>query len=272
MRIFALNHMTVPRLSYRRFVGMAAELGCVGVEVRNDLGNALFDGLDATEAGALAAEHNLRIFAVAEVSAFNDGSARALESLETLAPLAASCGAAGVSLIPRNDGLESDLSTRRLRLRETLSQFAPVLERHGVLGFVEPLGFTQSSLRRKAEAVEAIESLGVAGHFRLVHDTFHHYTAQDDDFFPEHTGMVHVSGVADSSPVRSELTDADRVLVDQRDRLDNLGQLQTLIDGGYDGPVSIEAFSPEIHALTAPGTVLSDSFHYMRSGLTASAA
>ena len=34
---FALNHMTVAGASYVQLLDMAAALGCVGVEVRNDL-------------------------------------------------------------------------------------------------------------------------------------------------------------------------------------------------------------------------------------------
>ncbi len=34
---FALNHMAAPRLDCRKFLDLAAELGCIGVELRNDL-------------------------------------------------------------------------------------------------------------------------------------------------------------------------------------------------------------------------------------------
>ena len=51
---FALNHMTVARLGYVELLDAAAALGCVGVEVRNDLPQPLFDGLDPAEAGAMA--------------------------------------------------------------------------------------------------------------------------------------------------------------------------------------------------------------------------
>ena len=51
---FALNHMTVARLGFAELVALAADLGCVGIEVRNDLPQPLFDGMDPAEAGALA--------------------------------------------------------------------------------------------------------------------------------------------------------------------------------------------------------------------------
>jgi hypothetical protein len=49
---FALNHMTVARLSFRELVALSRQLGCVGIEVRNDLPQPLFDGMDPAEAGA----------------------------------------------------------------------------------------------------------------------------------------------------------------------------------------------------------------------------
>jgi 2-keto-myo-inositol isomerase len=40
---FALNQKTVSRLGYAAFLDLALELGCVGVEPRNDLGRPFFN-------------------------------------------------------------------------------------------------------------------------------------------------------------------------------------------------------------------------------------
>ena len=50
---------------------------------------------------------------------------------------------------------------------------------------IEPLGFAESSLRLKREAVEAIDSVGGAHAFRLIHDTFHHAVAGERELFPD---------------------------------------------------------------------------------------
>ena len=50
----ALNHMTTPNLGYVDFLDLAKRLGCVGVEVRNDIARPLFDGIDPADAGAMA--------------------------------------------------------------------------------------------------------------------------------------------------------------------------------------------------------------------------
>ncbi|MEM6988669.1 MAG: TIM barrel protein, partial [Pseudomonadota bacterium] len=243
-----------------------------GVELRNDLEGPLFDGADAAAASALAASHGIEILAIAEVPAFNDGSERAFDTLERLAQTASAVGARGVALIPRNDGQLRDATARRAALSAALERFAPVLERHAVVGFVEPLGFEQSSLRSKREVVDLIEALGLSEHYQLVHDTFHHHLAGERELFPAHTGMVHVSGVVDPSLTPATMTDADRVLVDGDDQLGNLDQLRALHGGGYQGPVSIEAFAPSVHALDAPAAALAQTFHYMRSDLSATAA
>ena len=105
MTIFAINHMTVAKLSYADLLDLAAELGCVGVEVRNDLPQPLFDGMAPGAAGDLARSRGLRLLAVAEVKRFNDWSdQKAVEAL-SLMRIAQAAGAEAVSLIPRNDNL-----------------------------------------------------------------------------------------------------------------------------------------------------------------------
>ena len=264
---FALNHMTVARMSYLQVLDVAAELGCVGVEVRNDLSQPLFDGMDPAGAGALAREKGLRLLAVAEVKRFNDWSdAKAAEAL-ALMQIAKAAGAEAVSLIPRNDNLGMGNGERQAALRVALRALKPMLDDHGLIGMVEPLGFEVCALRQKAEAVDAIEALDARGQFRLVHDTFHHTLAHSGPIFPEHTGIVHISGVVDQSVTTAQMTDAHRVLVDAADRLGNIDQLAALAAAGWTGPVSFEAFAPQTHASAAPGADLAKSIDFIRASL-----
>ncbi|MDI3336832.1 TIM barrel protein [Defluviimonas aestuarii] len=264
----ALNHMTVARLNYEGLLDLAAELGCVGVEVRNDLPQPLFDGRDPAEAGQMARDRGLRILAVAEVKRFNDWSAGKAKEARDLMHIAAAAGAEAVSLIPRNDGLGMGNGERQANLRVALKDLKPMLEDHRLIGLIEPLGFAICALRYKAEAVEAIEALGATGRFKLVHDTFHHTLAGGGPIFAAHTGMVHVSGVTDPGLGIDEMGDGHRVLVDERDRLGNVDQLRALSDAGYTGPVSMESFAKEIHDLNDPGAALSRSFNFMRSRMS----
>ena len=200
MPAFALNHMTVARMGFADLLDAAQALGCVGVEVRNDLPRPLFDGIAPSEAGAMARDRGLRLLAVAEVKRFNDWSdVKAGEAL-ALVRLAHAAGAEAVALIPRNDNGGMGNGERQASLRVALKALLPMLEDHDLIGLVEPLGFPTCALRHKAEAVEAIEALGCAGRVRIVHDTFHHHLAGDGPLAPGQTGIVHVSGVVDPAP------------------------------------------------------------------------
>jgi 2-keto-myo-inositol isomerase len=269
---FALNHMTAARVTYAALLDLAAGLGCIGVEVRNDLPQPLFDGLDPAQAGELARERGLRLLAVAEVKRFNDWSPdKAAEAL-ALMKIAKAAGAEAVSLIPRNDNQGMGNGERQAALRVALKALKPMLEDHGLTGMIEPLGFEICALRLKSEAVEGIEAVGGTGRFKLVHDTFHHTLAHGGALFPGHTGIVHVSGVVDQGVGISDMRDPHRVLVTAGDRLGNVEQIAALTAAGWTGPVSTEAFSPDVHAYADPSAELAKSFDFIRSGLAQRAA
>jgi 2-keto-myo-inositol isomerase len=272
MTHFALNHMTVARLSFRELVALSKQLGCVGIEVRNDLPQPLFDGMDPAEGGAHVRENGLRLLAVAEVKRFNDWSPDKEAEALALMRIARAAGAEAVSLIPRNDNLGMGNGERQANLRVALKALKPMLEDHGLVGMVEPLGFEICALRYKSEAVEGIEAVSGTGRFKLVHDTFHHTLAHGGPMFPDHTGIVHISGVVDQQVSVADMRDPHRVLVTPGDRLGNVEQIAALQASGWTGPVSFEAFSPEVHAFADPAGELAKSIAVIRSGLAARAA
>ena len=149
MTAFALNHMTVTRMGFVQLLDTAAALGCVGVELRNDLPQPLFDGMDPAGAGALARAKGLRVLALAEVKRFNDWSDdKAAEAL-ALMKIAQAAGAEALSLIPRTDNLGMGNGERQTALRVALKVLKPMLDDHGLTGLVEPLGFEICALRYK---------------------------------------------------------------------------------------------------------------------------
>ena len=269
---FAINHMSLANASYLSMLDSASALGCVGVEVRCDLTRSLFDGDTPSGAAAAAKSRNLRILSLAEIGAFDDYSQAKHDEAEQLMQIAVACGAEAIALIPRNDGFICSDDEREHNLTLALAEYKPLLEVHGLVGLIEPLGFTTSSLRSKTTAVAAIDDLQANHCYKLVHDTFHHFLAGEEIFFPEHTGLVHMSGVTDSSLAVARMQDAHRVFVDEFDRLDNIGQIEKLHAMGYQGPVSMEAFSPQVHTLKEPNVALSRSFNYIASSLAVRAA
>ena len=246
--VFALNHMVAPRLPLPELIRTAKALGIDRIEIRNDLpGNAILDGTPPETVRRLAAGAGVEILSINALQRFNDWTpARAAEAGE-LAAYAGACGARALVLVPVNDGSGKLEGERQGNLRLALKGLMPILEKHALIGLVEPLGFQSCSLRSKREAVEAIAAVGGGHRFRLVHDTFHHVLAGEPEFFPERTGLVHISGVDDRSVGIDDMRDPHRVLVGPADRLDNVGQIRRLMQEGYDGPFSFEPFAAEVH-------------------------
>ncbi|MEM7259123.1 MAG: TIM barrel protein [Pseudomonadota bacterium] len=268
----SINHMTAANASFAQLLSLANACSCTGIELRNDLSSPLFDGLSAAAAGDACRARGLQVYAVAEVVAFNRFTDATLDQAQSLARQAKDCGAQGIVLIPANDGSAPALDERTAMLTNALSKLLPVLDKYDLTGFVEPLGFTASTLRYKSEAIDAIEALDATERFKLVHDTFHHYLAGETQCYATHTGMVHVSGVVDASLNSTQMQDNHRVLVDQHDKLGNVKQLKTLTSAGYSGPVSMESFAPQVHDLSDPVSALQDSFDFINSGLAAAVA
>jgi 2-keto-myo-inositol isomerase len=186
-----------------------------------------------------------------------------------MARYARDCGAEALVMCPLNSPDSRTTDERYAGLVAALRGLRPILKDHGLTGLVEPLGFEECALRHKSVAVRAIEEAGHDGTFMLVHDTFHHHLAGEDRFFPEHTGLVHISGVEDTALGVGEMRDAHRVLVGDQDRLGNLSQLRRLLDLGYGGLVSFEPFAESVAAATDIEAQLAASMAHIRAGVAA---
>ena len=180
-----------------------------------------------------------------------------------MADYAAASGAKALVMCPLNDGTAVSFDD----LVAALKAMKPILEERGLTGLVEPLGFPVSSLRTKAEAIKAIDAADGGDVYKLVHDTFHHHLAGETEFFPERTGLVHISGVVDPTVSVADMLDAHRVLVDGGDRLENIAQIRALEAAGYDGPYSFEPFAAEVHELEDPVAAVKDSIGHISQAL-----
>ena len=222
---------------------------------------------------AAARDVGIRIVGLSQVYPFNSWSDAVRDEVEALIANARACGAETISLIPRNDGQGMADGERQENARIALSSIKPMLEAAGIVALVEPLGFPRtSSLSDKAETLALIDEIGGGALFKLVHDTFHHYLSGGGPLFPERTGIVHISGVIDRSLALEEIADAHRILVDSDDRLGNVEQIVALRRGGYAGPISIEAFSPEVHRIGDPRRALRETMEYIETSAAAAAA
>jgi 2-keto-myo-inositol isomerase len=198
-----------------------------------------------------------------EIYPFNDWNENRRAAVACLIETAQAAGAETVSLIPRVDGRAGDGAERAKALRAVLAEILPMLHGTGVVGLVEPIGFSTSSMKFQREATQAIESLGADDRFGIVHDTFQHALAGDSDIVVRHVRLVHISGIAGGSGILTDSLDAQRVLVDENDRTDTLGQVKSLLEAGYVGPFSYECTSPLIQNCSDPKAQIGASITYL---------
>ncbi len=267
---FAINRISAPRLSFQDYLAMCQRLGVSTIEIRNDLnGVEISDGTDPAAIRDAAQAANIRIRSINALYPFDvfdaDLQARAVK----LAAYARDCGAEALVMCPLNSWEDKRSASERYRaLVSALKQLRPILDDHGITGLVEPLGFEECSLRRKSDAVKAIFDAAGERHYQLVHDTFHHHLSGEDIFYPELTGLVHISGVESTELADNQMRDGHRVLVGDADRLGNLRQLAILLQRGYDGVVSFEPFAAEIMEAADSEALLRSSMDYIRHSLT----
>jgi 2-keto-myo-inositol isomerase len=250
---FSINRISAPRIPFADFTALVKRLGVGAIEIRNDLAEAeMVNGAPAKDIGAAAHAQGLVIRSINALQRFEQFDAKRLHEAQEMIRYAVDCGAEALVLCPTNDLRDKRTADQRhLDLVHALKQLKPLLIEAGLVGLVEPLGFEECAVRRKSQAVRAIREIGGQDTFKLVHDTFHHHLAGEDLFFPELTGLIHISGVEDTAITPAQMRDSHRVLVGQADRLGNAPQLNTLLNAGYKGYVSFEPFAEEIASASA---------------------
>nr|WP_172690999.1 TIM barrel protein [Agrobacterium larrymoorei]ASK49441.1 hypothetical protein [Agrobacterium larrymoorei] len=259
---FAINHITVPKLPLEDFFSTARRLGLTEVEIRNDLPD-IVNRIDPAEVKSAAKKAGVEIVSINALYPFNVWSGDLPGKAVALADYAAASGAKALVMCPLNDGTNVSFDD----LVAALKAMKPVLQGRGLIGLVEPLGFPISSLRTKKEALRAIDAAEGGDVYKLLHDTFHHHLSGETEFFPDHTGLVHISGVVDPDVDVNDMLDAHRVLVDPNDRLENIAQIKALMAAGYEGPFSFEPFADDVHELSDPEASVRESMDYVSSRL-----
>ena len=267
---FSLNRMSAPRMPLDQYVTMCKRLRVGAIEIRNDLdGVEINDGTPAAAIRAATEAGGLSILSINALQRFEQWDSERAEEATVLADYAAQCGARALVLCPTNSHSDTrSAETRHADLVKALEGLKPILAARDLLGFIEPLGFEECAVRRKSDAVKGIYAAAGEQLFRLVHDTFHHHLSGEDIFFPNLTGLVHISGVEESDLAVDRMRDGHRVLVGGADRLGNIRQLKTLLARGYRGAFSFEPFANEIAEATDIEKRLRTSIDYIRDELS----
>jgi 2-keto-myo-inositol isomerase len=271
-----LNRILFPDATLEEFFQFSSDMGLHKIELRNDLpGKGIIDACSPNQAKALSEKYEIRIITINALQKFNLGAVLpdALQELKGLIDLAGAIDCEAVVLVPNNDA--EDQRDSDVILQETvaaLKAFGPLFEDSGVLGYVEPLGFEQCSLRSKVTAMRAIKESGCKN-YKIVHDTFHHHLGPDtadslvNDYDIAYTGLVHLSGVESDIPV-NEYTDEHRIFITDKDNLQNLAQIELLTQLGYKGDFSFEPFAGEVQtmAVEALKATINQSIDLIASG------
>lgn len=271
---FAMNRTCAPRMPLDAFIALAAGAGVEAVEVRNDIeGREFANGMAAPELRDMLGAAWLKLASINALQRFNDWSREREQEARSLIAYAAALGAPGLVLCPVHvPGHGWSPAEHEAQLRQSLRMLRPILEDHGVTGYVEPLGMTYSTMKRQQTAVAAVTDIDGWGAFKLCHDTFQFYRCSDDRMFPEHIGLVHVSGISRPDLAPSELSEPDRGFVFAGDRVGNIHQLKQLRAAGYAGYVSMEPFDPAAQQDPAIAERIGESFAHVAAAIATDGA
>ena len=193
----AINRTCAPQYSLGAFIALASAVGVQAVEIRNDIdGREFADGTPAKELRARLDDSGLAVASVNALQRFNEWTDERAKAAEALIAYAAQLGAPGLVLCPvHNAGHGWSAAEAERNLRHGLRKLRPILRDHGVIGYVEPLGMTHSTMKRQDMAVAAISDCDGWDAYQLCYDTFQFFRCGDTRVFPAHVGLVHLSGI-----------------------------------------------------------------------------
>jgi len=254
---FSLNRIIYPKLKLEDFFKFAQDLDLNKIELRNDLpGGKIIDGHTPGQLKELEQKYGVEILTTNALQKFNLAAMlpETIKELKKLINLSLSIGCKVIVLCPNNDvNNKRDSGEIFEETVKALKSFGPLFQDSGMRGYLEPLGFKESSLRSLVTAMKAIQESGYPV-YKIVHDTFHHHLGPDtfntikNDYDISYTGLVHISGVESNIPVE-EYRDNHRVLVTEQDRLQTKEQIELLLKLGYKGNISFEPFSKNIQEM-----------------------
>lgn len=254
---FCINRKIAPKLSLESFFRLVKQCGLNKVELRNDMpSGSVTDDLSHEQTNALAAKYGIKIVTINALGQFNlpEDKPRLLARTESLLAQAKALHCRALVLCPNcSAGDRRSEAQKREDTLESLQLLAPLFQQYDVTGYVEPLGFGISSLRSSLLTQALIRDS--AAPYKMVLDTFHHYLSEvnqsdfDAQIQVDLIGLVHLSGVVDPMP-KSALSDEQRIMLNDQDRLQSQTQVQNLERLGYRGLYAFEPFSSQLDRWT----------------------
>ena len=241
----AINQMIMPNSSFEEFITLAKKLNVKAIEIRNDIATNLIEENKPNQIKKICEENSIEILTINALQKFNIWNEERTKELIKLCDYASQTGIKAIVLVPLNDNSINNEKDQEKLLENSLNNIEKILQNYDLSCLVEPLGFKQSSLRKKSNAVNIIKSLDT-NKIKILHDTFHHSLSGEKDIYPDLTGLIHISGTSKNyikNYVENTLTDDHRSIIDESDILDNVKQLNEFLNYGYEGFFSFEPFS-----------------------------
>lgn len=255
---FCINRKIAPNLDLEQFFSLVKKCGLNKVELRNDMPSGkVTDNLSNDQLNALAEKYGIEIVTINALGMFNllDDQAALLKNAEALLSQAQAIRSKALVLCPHcSAGDNRSEEQKKTDTLAALKLLAPLFRQYGVQGYVEPLGFGISSLRSSLLTQSLIRDSGAP--YKIVLDTFHHYLSDvtqpefDAQIQIDGIGLVHLSGVEDLR-AKSVLSDEERIMLSDKDRLESKKQVQDLERLGYTGIYAFEPFSSQLDSWTA---------------------
>ncbi|WP_269935969.1 TIM barrel protein [Serratia liquefaciens] len=255
---FCINRKIAPNLDLEQFFSLVKKCGLNKVELRNDMPSGkVTDNLSNDQLNALAEKYGIEIVTINALGMFNllDDQAALLKNAEALLSQAQAIRSKALVLCPHcSAGDNRSEEQKKTDTLAALKLLAPLFRQYGVQGYVEPLGFGISSLRSSLLTQSLIRDSGAP--YKIVLDTFHHYLSDvtqpefDAQVEIDGIGLVHLSGVEDPR-AKSALSDEERIMLSDKDRLESNQQVQNLERLGYTGIYAFEPFSSQLDSWTA---------------------
>ncbi len=254
---FGLNRIMCPSLDIKEFFQLANELELKSVELRNDLPDmGIIDSCSTQEISSLIQQYSIQICSINALQKFNylEEIDRIKKELSYLLDLAKEICCRAIVLCPMNE--KNDQRSPEKQYQDTiyiLKALIPFFKNYSILGYIEPLGFTTSSLSSVLTAMKVIKEVGYEG-YKIVYDTFHHAIGPDDlkvlarEYDIKFTGLMHISSITAELPL-DQYRDEHRNMDFSRDRMNNKEQIDFFVNRGYQGVVSFEPFAKEIEKL-----------------------
>jgi 2-keto-myo-inositol isomerase len=255
---FCINRKIAPNLDLEQFFSLVKKCGLNKVELRNDMPSGkVTDNLSNDQLNALAEKYGIEIVTINALGMFNllDDQAALLKNAEALLSQTQAIRSKALVLCPHcSAGDNRSEEQKKTDTLAALKLLAPLFRQYGVQGYVEPLGFGISSLRSSLLTQSLIRDSGAP--YKIVLDTFHHYLSDvtqpefDAQIQIDGIGLVHLSGVEDRR-AKSALSDEERIMLSDKDRLESKKQVQNLERLGYTGIYAFEPFSSQLDSWTA---------------------